>query len=252
MRTITLASILALVTAACLGSDFADSLQGSWELTSGIVDGEEIPLLDSHPITIHFDADRVTGTASCNSYSGGFELSGSEIRFEGLAMTEMACFPEGAMRAEAMYTDAISRVESVSLDEGLTLRGENVELVFDALEPVSDAELTGTVWVLDGLIRGDAVSTPVLGTRATIEFFSDGSVLGDTGCRPFAGQYTVSGAEVVVTEISADGHECVPEHADQDQHFLTAIGDGFRVEIEGDHLSTWSRGDLGLAFVADS
>lgn len=241
-----------LVLAACLGSDFADSLDGSWQMTSGTVDGEEIPLLDDHPITITFEGENVGGTASCNSYGGTFELSGSEITFGDLAMTEMACFPEETMRAEGMYADAITRVDRVSLDGDLTLAGDGVELVFEALEPVPDAELTNTVWVLDGLIRGDAVSTPVLDTRATVEFFTDGSMLGDTGCRPFSGQYTISGAQVIVTEMAADGHECGPDLADQDSHILTTIGDGFRVKIEGDRLTTWSPGDVGLTFIAGS
>lgn len=252
MRRLALLSTLALALAACLGSDFADSLDGSWQMTSGTVNGEEIPLLDSHPITITFDGDRVTGTASCNSYGGDFELSGSQIRFENVAMTEMGCFPVEAMVAEAMYADAITRVQSVSLEGDLTLKGDGVQLAFEALEPVPDAELTNTVWVLDGLIVGDAVSTPVLGTRSTIEFFTDGSVLGDSGCRPFSGQYTVSGAEVVVTEIAADGHECEPEVAGQDGHFLTVIGDGFEAEIDGNRLTAWSQGDLGLVFMAES
>lgn len=252
MRRLALLSTLALALAACLGSDFADSLDGSWQMTSGTVNGEEIPLLDSHPITITFDGDRVTGTASCNSYGGDFELSGSQTRFENVAMTEMGCFPVEAMVAEAMYADAITRVQSVSLEGDLTLKGDGVQLAFEALEPVPDAELTNTVWVLDGLIVGDAVSTPVLGTRSTIEFFTDGSVLGDSGCRPFSGQYTVSGAEVVVTEIAADGHECEPEVAGQDGHFLTVIGDGFEAEIDGNRLTAWSQGDLGLVFMAES
>lgn len=251
MKRIVLFSMLALVTAACLGSDFADSLQGSWELASGTVDGEEIPLLDSHPITIQFDGDQVRGTAACNTYFGGYEVSRSRISFDALALTEMGCFPDQVMRAEAMYADAISRVESVSLDGDLTLSGEGVELVFDASDPAPDAELNGTVWALDSLVRGDSVSTPVSGSRATIEFFSDGSVLGDTGCRPFSGQYTVSGREVVVTEITADGHECEPGYADQDQHFLDAIGDGFRVDIDGRRLTVWGRGDIGLVFISE-
>ena len=126
-------SLIAVLATACLGSDFADSVEGSWQMTSGTVDGEEIPLLASHPITITFDGDEVSGTAACNGYSGAFELDGSEIAFGALAMTEMACFPEETMQAESMFGTALTRVETVTIDEQMTLSGDGVELVFDAV-----------------------------------------------------------------------------------------------------------------------
>jgi len=139
MRKLALISLLALVATACLGSDFADSVQGSWQMTSGTVDGEEIPLLESHPVTISFEGDQVSGTAACNGYSGTFELDGSEISIGGVAMTEMACFPEETMETEAMFATAITRVDTVAIDEQMTLSGDGVELVFEALETVPDA-----------------------------------------------------------------------------------------------------------------
>lgn len=130
MKKLALLSVLALVSAACLGSDFADSLEGSWQMTSGTVDGEEITLVASHPITITFEDGQVSGTASCNGYSGSYELSGSQISFGNLSMTEMACFPEETMAAEAAFAAAIPRVDTIAIDTQLTLAGEDVELVF--------------------------------------------------------------------------------------------------------------------------
>jgi heat shock protein HslJ len=252
MWRVALITALVMISTACLGSDFADSVEGSWQMTSGTVDGNQIPIVDTHPISIAFDQDEVSGTASCNGYGGTYELDGSTITFRDLAMTEMACSPEETMQAEAMFATALTRVDSVSLDGELTLSGDGVEMVFDALEPVPESELTNTVWVLDGLIQGESVSSPVSETGATIEFSSDGSAQGDTGCRPFSGRYTVSGAEVIMTELAADGQECEPAMASQDSLFLTVIGDGFRVEIEEDRLTTWIPGAEGLTFVAES
>lgn len=250
MRRIALLAPIALLTVACLGSDFADSIEGSWQMSSGSVDGEEIPLISSHPITITFEGDQVNGTASCNGYAGTFELSGSEIVFGNLAMTEMACFPEETMEAEALFAQGLTMVDTVQVDDELTLSGDDVEMTFERLEPVPEAELTNTVWVLDGLISNDAVSS-VAGERATLELFSDGSVLGGTGCRLLQGRYTVSGPEVVFTEFAAEG-ECDPALTDQDNHVVTVLGDGFRVEIDGQRMTLWSAGDLGLSYRADS
>lgn len=138
MKRLALLASIALLTVACLGSDFADSVEGAWQMTSGTVDGEQIPLVESHPITIDFDEDgQVGGTAACNGYGGSYELSGADISFGNLAMTEMACFPEETMQAEAMFANAISRVDTVAVDGELTLSGQGVELAFEALEPVT-------------------------------------------------------------------------------------------------------------------
>jgi heat shock protein HslJ len=246
-----LLSMVVALTVGCLGSDFADSVEGSWQLVSGSVDGADIVLVDSHPITITFDGDQVGGTASCNGYGGTFQLSGSSIELSDLAMTEMACFPEETMDAEAAYAAALGKVTTVAVDQTLTLSGPGAHLEFEPLAPVPQAELTNTVWVLDGLVSGDSVSS-VTGDRATLEFFTDGSVLGGTGCRTFAGHYTVAGEEVQMTDLSASGEPCTDQLADQDSHVISSLEGGFRVEIEANRLTTWSAGDEGLTYLADS
>jgi heat shock protein HslJ len=138
MWKLTLLTALGLIGTACLGSDFADTVEGSWQMTSGTVDGKQIPILDSHPITIDFEDDEVSGTASCNGYGGSYELNGSTVKFGDLAMTEMACSPQKTMDAEAMFAEAIIRVDSISLDEQLTLTGNGVDMVFEAMKAGSD------------------------------------------------------------------------------------------------------------------
>lgn len=250
MRKLALISILVFALPGCLGSDFADSVAGAWQMSTGTVDGQPIPAPDTHPITITFEDNQVSGTASCNGYGGTFQVSGSSISISDLAMTEMACSPEATMEAEAMFSDAITRVDTVSVDGTLTLSADGVELVFEKLDPVPEEELIGTRWILDGLIQGDVVSTPVAGSEAYIELSPDGSATGDTGCRPFSGQYIIEGAEVLMPELAADGHECEPDFAEQDNLFFSVVGDGFRVEIEGDRLTMSSRGGEGLTFIA--
>jgi heat shock protein HslJ len=249
MRRFGSLAVLALVLISCLGSDFADSLQGSWQLESGVVEGEQITLISSHPITIDFTEGNVSGTASCNRFAGTYDLSGSSIDFGDLAMTEMACFPEETMQAEALFARALPLVAKVAIDGELILSGDGVELVFAALEPVPEAELTNTVWVLDSLMSGDAVSS-ASGERATLELFTDGSVLGGTGCRLLTGQYTITGSEVLFNELTAQG-ECDTPLVEQDDHVVTVLGDGFRVEIDGERLTLWAAGDLGLSYHAE-
>ncbi len=207
--------------------------------------------MDGHPITLSFTEDGAGGTAACNGYGGSYTISGNEITFSEIFGTEMACSPDETMTSEHMYLQAFSRVETFSMGEDtLTLSGEGVELDFVALPPVPTAELTGTVWVLDSLVQGDSVSS-VMGERATLELFTDGSMLGSTGCRSLNGRYTVTGAEVLLNELSAEG-ECTPELEEQDNLVVTVLGDGFRAAIEGDTLTLSSAGNEGLVYKSES
>ena len=123
---------LALLLTACLGSDFADSVEGSWQLVSGTVEGTEVPILEANPITLVLDGDQASGIAACNSYSGPFTLDGSSIEIGNIAITEMACLDEGAMEAESLYMAGLISVDTVAMDDGLTLTGPGVELVFES------------------------------------------------------------------------------------------------------------------------
>jgi heat shock protein HslJ len=251
-RQVSLILGWAVLAAACADTTLpsADPTRIAWALESGTVDGVELPIFDSHPITLAFTDDQVSGTAACNGYGAGYTISGSEIRLTGPGATEMACIPEDIMDLERVYLSALPRVRSFSAtDETLTLAGEGVELVFAALPPVPTAELTGTVWVLESMIQGETVSS-VEGDRATLELFTDGSMLGSTGCRGLHGRFAVSGAEVQMPEMAAEG-ECPTDLQAQDAHVVNVLGDGFRVVVEGQSLTLSDPDGSGLVYQAD-
>jgi heat shock protein HslJ len=222
----------------------------AWELEEGTIDGADLTLVEGHPITLSMTDGQASGTAACNGYFGTVSISGAEISFTGLGATEMACSPEEVMESERRYLEALTRVTGLSVGaDSLSLTGDGVELVFTALPPVPTAELTGTVWVLESLIDGDSVSS-VGGDRATLELYTDGSMLGSTGCRTLHGRYDVVGAEVTMPEMAAEG-ECPTDLQDQDNHVVSVLGDGFRAAVEGDLLTLDSAGGLGLAYRAE-
>ncbi len=221
-----------------------------WRLVSGIVDGEPLTTLPDHPVTLVFDEGSAGGTAACNGYTAGYELSDGSIRFEQLAATAMACSPPEVMTLESTYLDALLSVDSlITTGTTLTLAGDGVELEFVSQVPVPTSELTGVVWELDTVIDGDTASTPV-GDTATLELFTDGSHIGSTGCRTLTGRYAVLGAEVQVPELTAQG-ECPEEVRDQDSLVVAVIGDGFMVEIAGDSLTVTSGEGQGLIYTAE-
>ena len=154
------------------------------------------------------------------------------------------------MASESAYLAALARVTESGAGEQLVLTGDGVELVFKPLAPVPEADLLNTVWVLESLTQGDAVSSAVADTRATLELFSDGSFIGSTGCRTIAGSYQISGAEGVFTSWGADG-ECPADLAEQDGRVISALEGGFRVEIENGRMTTWVAGADGLVYRAE-
>lgn len=134
-RTLLLTTILALTLAACAEpSDQAaiDPTETDWVLQSGTVDGNPVPVLDTHPITLGFLAEeRAGGTSACNQYSGPYTISAPDFSFGDMTSTLMACDPEEVMDSESAYLDAIGRVDAFSAtEERLTLSGDGVELIF--------------------------------------------------------------------------------------------------------------------------
>jgi heat shock protein HslJ len=134
-RTLVLASLLALIVAACGDPSeeaAVDPTTTSWVLEGGSIDGEEIPIVEGHPITLVFDEDQSAGGSSaCNSYFGGYEISAGAISFSDIGMTMMACVDQEVMDSEDSYLAALARVDSFTSDgTSLVLTGEGVELRF--------------------------------------------------------------------------------------------------------------------------
>ena len=249
-RTYIWALAVVVLLAACGTSTLGGSIEGSWQLESGTFDGEQITVVDSHPITIIFKDEALSGTAACNGYGGAYEHDEDNLRITEFFITEMACSPASVMQSEVEYTTALFNVDTVSVDgDRLELSGTRSDLTFTRLAAVPTSDLQGTVWVLDGLVEGEAVST-VSGERATLELFSDGSLIASTGCRTLTGSYIINDSEVQITDLSASG-ECTAELAAQDNHVISALEGGFRVEIDGDRMTTWVAGNEGLIYRAE-
>lgn len=251
MKRIALLTASALLLTACLGNDSEAGIEGPWQMTTGSYDSDPIPTLDSHPITITFDGDQLGGTAACNSYGGRWQENEGTFQILELSWTEMACAPPSVMESEASYLTALTNVESTEVIDGeLVMAGSRTEMTFERLEPVPTAEMQATVWVLDGIIEEETVRS-VSGERATLEFFTDGSFIGSTGCRTISGTYEVTGVVVQFTNFGADG-DCSFDLADQDNDVISSLEGGFRVDIQGDRMTTWNEGDEGLTYKADA
>ena len=133
-KTLIIVAILGLTLTACAEpaeQAATDPTETAWVLESGTLNGEEIAIVETHPITLVFADGEAGGTSGCNSYGAAYTIQGTEISFEPAISTMMACEPTEVMDAETAYLAGIDLVDGFSATEdSLTLTGEGVELVF--------------------------------------------------------------------------------------------------------------------------
>jgi heat shock protein HslJ len=104
------------------GGDPAALLTGAeWVVES--IDGGAIA--EGARATLVFGADgRLSGSASCNNYTGGYRLSGEGLSFSDAATTRKACLPP-LMEQERKFLEALHAMDRFEIDPSgaLILRG---------------------------------------------------------------------------------------------------------------------------------
>lgn len=273
MRTRTIAVVVAtaLGAAACAGSTEPGTGTGANDLVAAwVLETAEPPLEvpDGARITLTIEDDggtlRAGGRAACNQYGGTLDASDGAWRLDDLAVTEMGC-EQPLMAAEAAYLDALLRIDGWSVDgDVLVLSGRDVELRFARLAPVESAALTGTTWVLDGLLQGSgpdaAMSSTTVGVDpAVLRLDADGTFTLFSGCRDFAGDWTTSGDLVVFPSwgettdsrgVAANGDlTCGDDAIALEQTVIAVLESEFTPTLAERRL-TVQRGDVGLVFRA--
>ena len=128
MRRIILLTAIFAITACSSATADEIEITGNWQLVSGSVDGQAIPLIDGSPVTLNVTGTEIGGTSACNSYGGQFVLDGSSISIGDLFTTMMMCTPE-VMDVEIPYTAALAEVDTVAVDgDQLVLTGPGIEM----------------------------------------------------------------------------------------------------------------------------
>ncbi len=98
-----------------------NDLEGTWELIS-VITGPT-PFKELYPNkkpTIAFDArsKQISGTTSCNSYTGAYNIDGRALGFGSeMALTKMACQGNG----ESVFVERLSKTNTFFIKEQNTL-----------------------------------------------------------------------------------------------------------------------------------
>lgn len=224
--------------------------RGLWTLTSGHGPSGEIVIAPGTEITLEIADGKASGSGGCNTYGGPVAISGEDFHAGGFAVTEIGCPPEIA-EPEQAYLEAVGEADTILVRrKRMTLAGPDTELVFRRVPPIDTKPLTGTTWILDGLVEGQTASSTVSSAKpARLALADDGTFEGTTGCRSFSGTWRASGDVIEITELVFRG-DC-KKAADQDSHVAAALGAGFRAEVDENTLTITSTiGDVGLVYLA--
>lgn len=280
-RTVGLFAVLALVLAAC-GADSSDTtnppgsnvtepstsvpgdpvpdpaeLAGTrWVATKLFLGGAEVPIVPNSEPTLDFEGDGRTagGTTGCNSWFGEVVLGAGTITFGGLGQTEMAC-EEPLMIQEANVLLVLQNASFFTLVDGtLTigqLGGSTLEFV-DRAVAFPDVELTGTQWIADTIITGQAASTMVPGTEVTLFLdAAESRASGSAGCNNFMGSFESDRTQVTFGPLASTKMFCGGEGVmDQENFVLSTLSGELQVQIEGDRLTLTAATGDGLGFRA--
>jgi heat shock protein HslJ len=115
---------LALFLCACAsGSDAAD-VAGPGFSAELLTDREWVVedlagggIIDRSRVTLNFDAEgQVSGRASCNRYTAGYQARGDRLGFTPAAATKMAC-AEALMNQEQNFFRILGAVDRFRIDE---------------------------------------------------------------------------------------------------------------------------------------
>jgi heat shock protein HslJ len=226
-------------TTAASDTSADGALEGtSWVLIAAVgSSGGEVPVAAGTAPSLDFLAGgQFSSTTGCNVLNGTYEQSGEKLTMTSGPMTNRACVDPTAATQEELIVAAFPKVAIADrAADGLTLRdgGGTTLLVYS---PVSK-ELAGTSWTVTGVNNGrDAVQGTSLTEALTLEFGTDDTVSGNSGCNTFTGTYTQDGEEIAITDVGSTMMACEEAVATLEQQYQTALQAATTVRLSGTTL----------------
>jgi heat shock protein HslJ len=238
-RLLSLAGLLAIATVGGCGSDDGDGAAGDPSSIEGVpwvlVEGIDVEGWEEVAPSIMFEGGRVAGWTGCNRFTGSYSIDGDELELGQLALTQMTCGPPGDA-VERAYLAALQQVAGWrSEDDELTLLDADDEEVlrYRAATPVGS-------WQATAFLTGNAVSSPISGTRITATFAEDGSLSGSAGCNTYTATYTYTTDQggIEITQPAATKKTCAEPAGimEQEADYLAALPQAVGYRISGRSL----------------
>jgi heat shock protein HslJ len=226
------------------GTDLAGRTFLSISATDGGVDR---PLVPGTRIRLDFRATDFTASAGCNTIGGQYRLEAGRLLVDQLATTAIGC-PAALGAQDAWLSTLLTARPMVALSgNALTLdAGASVLKLLDQSVADPDRPLVGTLWNLESIISGDAVSSIPDGSRATILFKADGTLTLFTGCNQGGASWSQTAAGIQVSELVLTKKACEGPTAALETAMITVLRAGpIAATIQADSL-TLQAGSSGI------
>jgi heat shock protein HslJ len=224
-----------------------------WRLSEYLGESGELqPVIPDTVIDVQFADGKVTGSAGCNRYFGGY-TSGPKGRLvlDGkMGTTQMACAQAVAIQ-EHRYLVLLAGIDSSEAGAELLLRDKQGQVVLKYM-PEPSVTLENTHWQAQGVNngRGGVVSSAV--TQRATALFADGKVSGSAGCNNYSASYEISDSQITIGPAMTTRKQCAePEGVMAlEQEFLQALAAASKYQLLADRLELRdSNGSLQLRFI---
>ena len=216
-----------------------------WVLQAMGAPDNPTPIQSGTIITAIFASEgTLSGTASCNNYSAGYTIDGSQIKIEQPISTMMACTQ--GMEQEAAYLEALTGAESYQII-GVTL-----EISYGGGAGVlrytsRNLPLENTLWTL-AMMNGEPNNIGLVATTVLFDPGSEpqkGAVGGVAMCNNYSGTYAVQEDTLTVTDLAATKIRCPETVLQAETTYLELLGTAQTYQVLGQTLMiTSEKGSL--------
>ena len=228
-------------------------LDGRTFLSTEVTDGSAPhALVPGTTVNLSFADGRVSANAGCNTMSGAYTIEGNALVVPGpMISTQMACGPLETAQDQWLSTFLSSRPTVTLVGNDLTLaNAETTMKMVDQSVAQPEADLVGTIWLLDATISGSTVAGVTDGVTSTLEFGEDGTVSVRPGCNTGSTDYTVDGSTITFGPIALTRMACEGPAGETENAVLAVLDSGpLTFAIESGTL-TLESADAGLMYAA--
>jgi heat shock protein HslJ len=225
--------------------------------TSITEDGTPKTLVAGTKLTVRFGKPgELRVYAGCNHLGIQANLEGDRIKPYDYMATMIGCL-DGRADQDVWMQDFFAAGPSwtVSGDE-LRLSTEHTEIRLtdkEVLDP--DRPLAGPHWVVDSILSTKSVSS-ALRNSASLDFATDGTFSGRTGCATLTGTYQAQAGQLTVASIKRVEHPCEGSMVDLasalDRAVMATLQGTVKYEIGGPRLTIEAPDGNGLLLSADA
>ncbi len=211
-------------------------------------DVKGVTMVPGTRITLAFRDGSLSAGGGCNAIGGAYTITGDRLSTAHLITTEMGC-AQPLMEQDRWLAKLLSGSTMALAGDTLTLDDGTVRLtLLDREVAKPDKPITGTKWVLDGIVTGDAASSVPTGVTASMRIV-DGRVELDTGCNTGGGPVTVTDDTLTFGAMALTKKACMAGPAAVEAAVVSTLTGTVHYTIEADVL-TIDAGTSGLVFRA--